>query len=129
MRRVTPVRGAQIGRALGRGGAILLIVALLSVLVNVRYSILLTHFWPIASAAVTTIVALVAGHLLGNPSAEIRHAIAIAGAMRNVGLALLVATANQTPPMVEVIIISYAITALVIVSVYIVLWNKGVTWT
>ena len=129
VRRVTPVRGAQIGRALGRAGAVLLIVALLSVLVNVRYSILLTHFWPIASAAVTTIVALVAGHLLGNPSPEIRHAIAIAGAMRNVGLALLVATANQTPPMVEVIIISYAITALIIVSVYIVLWNKGVTRT
>ena len=102
---------------------------LLSVLVNVRYSILLTHFWPIASAAVTTIVALVAGHLLGNPSPEIRHAIAIAGAMRNVGLALLVATANQTPPMVEVIIISYAITALIIVSVYIVLRNKGITRT
>ena len=123
------VRGARIGRALGRVGAILLIVALLSVLVNVRYSILLTHFWPIASAAITTIVALVAGHLLGNPSPEIRHAIAIAGAMRNVGLALLVATANQTPPMVEVIIISYAITALIIVSVYIVLWNKGITRT
>ncbi len=129
VRRVTPVRGAQIGRALGRAGAVLLIVALLSVLVNVRYSILLTHFWPIASAAVITIVALVAGHLLGNPSPEIRHAIAIAGAMRNVGLALLVATANQTPPMVEVIIISYAITALIIVSVYTVLWNKGVTRT
>ena len=129
VRRVTPVIGARIGRALGRAGAVLLIVALLSVLVNVRYSILLTHFWPIASAAVTTIVALGAGHLLGNPSAEIRHAIAIAGAMRNVGLALLVATANQTPPMVEVIIISYAITALIIVSVYIVLWNKGITRT
>ena len=60
VRRVTPVIGARIGRALGRAGAVLLIVALLSVLVNVRYSILLTHFWPIASAAVTTIVALAA---------------------------------------------------------------------
>jgi bile acid:Na+ symporter, BASS family len=129
VRSVTPVWGARIGRALGRAGAVLLIAVLLSVLVNVRYSILLTHFWPIASAAVTTIVALVAGHLLGNPSPEIRHAIAIAGAMRNVGLALLVATANQTPPMVEVIIISYAITALIIVSVYIVLRNKGITRT
>ena len=58
----------------------------------------MAHFWPIISAAVTTLAALAAGHLLGGPSAEIRHAVAIAGAMRNVGLALLVATTNQTPP-------------------------------
>jgi hypothetical protein len=50
--------------------------------------------------------------------------MAIAGAMRNVGLALLVATANQTPPEVEVVIISYAITAVAIVSVYIVWWTR-----
>ena len=47
--------------------------------------------------------------------------------MRNLGLALLVATANQTPPEVEVVIISYVITAVVIVSVYIVWWTKDNT--
>jgi BASS family bile acid:Na+ symporter len=125
VKRMAPVRGARIGIALGRAGAILLIVALTSILVNVRYSILLTHFSPIASAVVTTIAALVAGHLLGSPSSEVRHAMAIAGAMRNVGLALLVATANRTPPVVEVVIISYAIIAIIIVSVYIRWWTKA----
>ena len=51
--------------------------------------------------------------------------MAIAGAMRNVGLALLVATTNQTPPVVEVVIISYGLTAIIIVSLYIVWWTKG----
>ena len=125
VKRVAPVRGAQIGIALGRAGAILLIAALVSILVNVRYSILLTHFWPIVCVAIITIAALVVGHLLGGPSPEIRHAMAIAGALRNVGLALLVATTNQTPPEVEVVIISYAIAAIIIVSAYILWWTKG----
>jgi bile acid:Na+ symporter, BASS family len=126
VKRVAPVRGARIGIALGRAGALLLIVALISILVNVRYSILLTHFLPIVCVAIITIAALAVGHLLGGgPSPEIRHAMAIAGAMRNVGLALLVATTNQTAPEVEVIIISYAITAIIIVSAYILWWTKG----
>jgi BASS family bile acid:Na+ symporter len=125
VKRVAPVRGARIGIALGRAGAILLIAALVSIFVNVRYSILLNHFWPIVCVAIITIAALVVGHLLGGPSPEIRHAMAIAGALRNVGLALLVATTNQTLPEVEVVIISYAITAIIIVSAYILWWKRA----
>ena len=125
VKRVAPVTGPRIGIALGRAGAILLLAVLISILINVRYSILLTHFWPIASAVIITIAALAAGHVMGGASPEIRHAMAIAGAMRNVGLALLVATTNQTPPVVEVVIISYGLTAIIIVSVYIVWWTKG----
>lgn len=53
-----------------------------------------------------------------------RHSIAITGAMRNVGLALLIATINRTPPPVEVIILSYGITAILIVTAYILWWTK-----
>ena len=125
VKRIAPLRGPRIGIVLGRAGAILLLAALISILINVRYSILLTHFWPIASAVIITIAALVVGHVMGGASPEIRHAMAIAGAMRNVGLALLVATTNKTPPVVEVVIISYAITAIIIVSAYILWWTKG----
>jgi hypothetical protein len=45
--------------------------------------------------------------------------------MRNVGLALLVASINQTPAVVEVVIISYRLTAIIIVSLYIVWWTNG----
>ena len=70
VKRVAPVRGARIGIALGRAAAILLLAALVSILVNVRYSILLTHFWPIVGVAIITISALVVGHLLGGPSPD-----------------------------------------------------------
>ena len=124
VKRLAPVIGARIGRVLGRAGVILLMTVLIGILVNVRYSILLMHFWSIASAAIITIAAIAAGHLMGGALPEIRHAMAIAGAMRNVGLALLVASANQVPAVVEVVIISYALTAIIIVSGYIVWWTK-----
>jgi hypothetical protein len=103
---------------------VLPIAVLIGILVNVRYSILLMHFWSIASAAIITIAAIAAGHLMGGALPEIRHAIAIAGAMRNVGLALLVASANQAPAVVEVVIISYALTAIIVVSGYIICWTR-----
>ena len=124
VKRLAPVIGVRIGKVLGRAGVILLLAVIIGILVNVRYSILLMHFWSIASAAIITIAAIAAGHLMGGALPEIRHAMAIAGAMRNVGLALLVASANQTPAVVEVVIISYALTAIIIVSGYIVWWTK-----
>ena len=69
------------------------------------------------------LAALFVGHLAGTLP-EVRHSIAIAGAMRNVGLALLIATINRTPPAVDVIIISYAIAAILIVFAYILWWTK-----
>ena len=118
VKRLAPVKGPWIGMVLGRSAAILLIGALVSIIVDVRYSILATHRWPIAVAAVTTTAALSVGHLIGGPLPQTRHAIAIAGAMRNVGLALLIATINHMPPTVGVIIISYAITTILIVTAY-----------
>ena len=94
-------------------------VAITSIVVDLPYSVVATHPRPIVVAVATTIAALFLGHLVGGPRLEVRHAIAIAGAMRNVGLALLIATINRTPPVVEVIILSYGITAIVVVAVYI----------
>jgi BASS family bile acid:Na+ symporter len=123
-RRMAPVRSPRIGNMLGRAGAVLLIVAITSITVDLNYSVLATHPRPIVVAVVTTIVALFVGHLLGGPRPEVRHSIAITGAMRNVGLALLIATINRTPPAVEVIILSYGITAVLIVTAYILWWTK-----
>jgi predicted Na+-dependent transporter len=124
VKRVAPVRGPWLGTMLGRAGIVLLAGALVSIVVNVRYSILATHPWPIAAAAATTLAGLSVGHLVGGSSLEVRHSIAIAGAMRNVGLALLIATMNRTPPVVDVVIVSYAITAVLVVTAYIHWWAK-----
>ena len=118
VRRAAPVWGARIGTALGRAGAVLLIAAILGQVVDLHRIILAAQLWPIVVATVTTIFALSAGQLTGQLP-EVRHAIAVTSALRNVGLALLIATSNRTPPIVEVVIVSYAITAIIIVSAYI----------
>lgn len=126
VKRVAPVTAARIGTVLGQAGAVLLIAALVSQVVDLHAIILAARPWPIAAAAATTLGALAAGHLLGGPAQEIRHAVAIAGAMRNVGLALLVATANRVPPTVEVVIVSYLITAVLIVTAYILVRRRQI---
>jgi BASS family bile acid:Na+ symporter len=115
---VAPVEGPWLGRLIGRSGAILLIAAIASIIVDVPYSIIETHFLPIAVAAITTAAALLVGNLIGGPTSRARHTIAIAGAMRNVGLALLIATINNMPPTVDLIIIIYALVTILIVTVY-----------
>jgi predicted Na+-dependent transporter len=123
-KRVAPVRGPRIGTMLGRAGAVLLITAITSIVVDLPYSVVATHPRPIVVASITTMAALIIGHLLGGHLLEVRHSIAIAGAMRNVGLALLIATINRTPPTVEVIILSYGIAAILVVTAYILWWTK-----
>jgi hypothetical protein len=81
-RRMAPLRGPQIGIMLGRAGAVLLILAITSIMVDVPYSVLATHPRPIVVAAVTTTAALFIGHLLGGARPEVRHSLAIAGAQR-----------------------------------------------
>lgn len=115
----TPTWGVWIGTTLGRLSALLLIVAIISQLVDLHYIILSARPLPVAVAACTTVAALLVGHFLGGPSPETRHSVAIAGALRNVGLALLIATTNHAPPAVQVVVVGYAITAIVIVSAYI----------
>jgi len=119
VKRVAPISGAWVGTVLGRAGGILLIAALVSQVVDMHSAILSTRPWPVAVAAVTTIMALLLSYSTGGRSPEVRHSVAIAGALRNVGLALLLATTNQVPPVVHVVIVSYALTAIIIVAAYI----------
>lgn len=120
VRRLAPRRVAWIGTTAGRAGAVLLVAAIVSQAVDLHQIILAARWWPMIAAGITTLAALLAGRLLGGPLPAIRHAIAVSGGLRNVGLALLVATSNRTPPTVEEVIISYWIAAFVIVTVYII---------
>jgi BASS family bile acid:Na+ symporter len=122
VKRWAPEKGAWIGKVLGRAGAILLIGALISIAADLHYSVLAVHRWPLLVAVLTTVLALFSGHFIGGPLPEVRHSIAIAGSMRNVGLALWIATINQAPATVQVVIISYGITAILVVTVYIRWW-------
>jgi predicted Na+-dependent transporter len=121
---VAPNSGERIGNALARAGAVLLIVVIVAEVIDLRAIILAARPWPMAAAAATTLAALAAGHLLGGPLPDTRHAVAVAGALRNVGLALLVATANHVLSAVQAVIINYMLVAAVVVTLYILLRGK-----
>lgn len=122
-----PSRAVRIGALLGKTGAVLLIGMVLGQVLDLHRLILAARPWTIAAAAATTLTALAAGHLLGGPAPETRHAVAIAGSLRNAGLALLVAAANDAKPAVQVAIITYLLTAFVIVTIYILIRGRWIS--
>jgi bile acid:Na+ symporter, BASS family len=65
VKRMVPIWAPWIGVMLRHAGAVLLIVAITSIVVDLRYSVLATHPRPIIVALVTTIAALAVGHRLG----------------------------------------------------------------
>lgn len=123
-RRVAPVWGPRLGTALGRAGVFLLVAATATEVVNLHSIIAAVRPSPVAVALVTTLAAIAMAHLIGGTLVAVRHSIAISSSLRNVGLALLVAETNKTQAAVQVALITYAITAIVVVSVYILLYNR-----
>ena len=70
-----------------------------------------------------TVGALAVGSAVAWRDADVRPAAAIAAAMRNPGLALVIATVNRTPFAVTAAVIGYALGLAVTIVVYL-QWRK-----
>jgi bile acid:Na+ symporter, BASS family len=107
----------------GRVGNLLLVALGVMALVDLP-SILRAIGWiPTAAGFGMTIVALAVGAAFAGRDAEVRPAAAVAAAMRNPGLALLIATLNHAPAAVTEAIIGYAIGLAIAIVVYL-QWRK-----
>jgi predicted Na+-dependent transporter len=78
---------------------------------------------PFIAGVGLTLCALVAGAIFAGRDASVRPAAAIAAAMRNPGLALLIATRNAAPPDVTAAVFEYAL-GLALVIVTFVAWRR-----
>lgn len=74
-------------------------------------------------AALTTVGAITAGHLLGGPDPTTRTAVGISAAARNPGLALLVVAVNDAPPAIKVTVLSYVVVSALTILPYVV-WRR-----
>jgi BASS family bile acid:Na+ symporter len=101
---------------------------LAGILLGILVVIALVDLWPVVSRAgpavamsiaVVTVLALTAGHLLGGPDPATRTATAISSALRNPGLALLVAALNNAPARVTATIVTYLVVTGLIVVAYV----------
>ena len=108
---------------LARAGNRLLLVFVALVLLDV-WEVTMNagvRVWP-AILAITA-GALAVGHLLGGPDPATRTAVAITSALRNPGLALMVASFNRWPPLIMGTVLAYVLVAVAAVVLY-AMWRR-----
>jgi len=123
IRHFFPIRAASLEPRLARLGSILLIALAILAIIDV-WEVVIGAGPRIALAiAVTTVLALAVGHLLGGPDYATRTAVAISSAARNPGLALLAATLNKAPPEITATVLAYLVVSAITLIPY-VMWRR-----
>lgn len=111
--------------SLARAGNLLLVTFLVVVLINVWETTMNEGVRVAPVIVLTTVASLAVGHLLGGPEPATRTAVAITSALRNPGLALLVAAVNAAPLAITGTVLAYALVAVVVVVPY-AMWRRRV---
>jgi BASS family bile acid:Na+ symporter len=103
----------------------LMLLALLAVCLYALWPLLVDNGWmPVIGGAVLSATALAVGAAFAGRDASARPQAAIAAAMRNPGLALMIATVNQMPVTVTAAVLGYSLGATVVITAF-VLWRTG----
>jgi bile acid:Na+ symporter, BASS family len=113
---------------LAAAGNLMLLALVAVILVNVWHVTLDegVRVWP--AIVLTTLGAIAMGHWLGGPEPATRTAVAISSALRNPGLALLVAAFNRAPPAITGTVLAYVLVTALLVLPYMA-WRRRVTGT
>ncbi len=123
LRGVRPAIAAKLEGPLVRVGNVLLLLLSIAVLVDLPPIIAAVGWTPTIAGVAMTLCALAVGAAFAWRDADVRPAAAVAAAMRNPGLALVIATVNHTPPGVTAAVIGYAL-GLGVTMVAFVHWSK-----
>jgi predicted Na+-dependent transporter len=113
-----PPIAAKLERPLARIGNLLLAVMGLMILVDMPPLIAAVGWTPMIAGVVMTVCALAVGAAFAWRDPTVRPAAAVASAMRNPGLALVIATLNRMPPDVTAAVIGYALGLAVTIIAY-----------
>jgi bile acid:Na+ symporter, BASS family len=108
---------------LHRLGTVLLVFLVALALIDVWQTVVGAGFRVAAAIVLVTALALTVGHGLGGPDPATRTATAISSAIRNAGLALLVATLNKAAPTITAAILAYLVISALTVIPY-VIWRR-----
>ncbi|MFO1312148.1 MAG: hypothetical protein U1F41_08810 [Burkholderiales bacterium] len=123
LRAFVPALASRIEGRLVRVGNVLLAVMGLMVLVDLPALLAAVGYVPIVAGIAMTLCALATGAAFAWRDPSVRPAAAIAAAMRNPGLALVIATVNRAPPDVTAAVIGYALGLAVTIVGYL-QWRK-----
>ena len=119
VRRFAPGFARKALPVLKTGATILLFAALVPIVVKL---------WPgmadlagngtVAAMALVSVIALIAGHLLGGPEAGERAGLAFASATRHPGIALMIASANAADKQVTAAIVTFMLVGMIVALPY-----------
>jgi len=109
LRAIRPASAAKLEAPLGRVGNFLLLALAIMVLVDMPSIISAVGWTPMLAGVAMTVCALAIGAAFAWRDPDVRPAAAVAAAMRNPGLALVIATLNRVPPDVTAAVIGYAL--------------------
>ena len=123
LRAFRPAIAAKLETPFGRVGNVLLLLLAIAVLVDLPSIIIAVGWAPMIAGVAMTLCALAVGAAFAGRDAAVRPAAAVAAAMRNPGLALVIATVNGAPPGVTAAVIGYAL-GLGVTMVAFVQWSK-----
>lgn len=120
LRRARPALAQRLEPRLAKLGNLLIALVVLVAVVDLWRLVLGEGMRPLLSVAALTLAALGVGHVIGTPEPSTRPAIAFGCAMRNPGLALLVASRNHLEPGVTSMILAYLLTSASVIVPYLV---------
>jgi BASS family bile acid:Na+ symporter len=109
LRAVRPAIAAKLEEPLARIGNFLLLLLGMMVIVDMPPIIAAVGWTPMIAGVALTVCALAVGAAFSWSDPDVRPAAAIAAAMRNPGLALVIATLNRAPFEVTAAVIGYAL--------------------
>src|SRR5436190_12842296 len=121
MRRWLPVHTAWLEPKLARLASILIVVLAILAIIDVWQVVVGAGLRIVLAIVAVTILALIAGHLMGGPDEATRTAVAISSAARNPGLALLVATLNHAPTEITATVLAYLVVSAFTIVPYVML--------
>ena len=125
LRWARPAFAIKAERVLARFGNLLFALLAVVIVVTVWNTAIGVGPLAIACALGLTVASIGIGLLLGSPDPDTRPAMAVVSAMRNPGLALLLASANNAAPGVIAMILAYLLCSAAVVVAY-VLWRRKV---
>jgi len=122
-RRFLPGPAARAEPGVTRAATILLLVLAVLALVDTWHVVIGAGPRAALCVVLITLLALAVGHAMGGPHPQTRTAVAISCAVRNPGLALVVASVNNAPATVTATIVAYLVIAAFTVIPYVV-WRR-----
>jgi BASS family bile acid:Na+ symporter len=121
--RALPRWAARLMPHLDRLAKLLLLLLIIVVLIDVSDVVIRAGSRISLAIVITTVLLLAVGQRLGGADPSTQTAVAISSAMRNAGLALLVATANAASPDIVATVLAYVVVSAFIVLPY-VAWRR-----